>query len=95
MRLRLRALAVRDMDGIFDYSFTIHGAAAAESYTRNLNAAMERLLDFPGLGVSTESVRPGLRSLPAGEHRIFYRIEGNEIVVARVLHKAMDERRHL
>lgn len=95
MKLRLRAAAVRDLDGIFDYSLTMHGAAAAEAYTRDIDAAMERLLDFPELGASRENLRPGLRSLPAAEHRIFYRIEGLEIVVARVLHKAMDEGWHL
>jgi toxin ParE1/3/4 len=95
VKLRLRSAAVQDMDGIFDYSLAMHGAAAAEAYIRDLDTAMERLLDFPELGVSRESLRPGLRSLPAGEHRIFYRIEKSKIVVARVLHKAMDEQRHL
>lgn len=77
------------------YSLTLHGGAAAEAYARDLYAAMERLLDFPELGASRDSLRPGLRSLPAGGLRIFYRIQGRKIVVARVLHKAMDEGRHL
>lgn len=95
MKLRLRAAAVHDMDAIFDYGIAMHGAAAAEAYARSLQAVMDRPIDFPALGVNREDLRPGLRSLPAGEHRIFYRIEKSEIVVARVLHKAMDEARHL
>ena len=95
MKLRLRAAAVRDMDGIFDYSLTMHGAAAAEAYARELYGAMERLLDFPELGAGRDELRPGLRSLPAGEHRISYRVERRTISVARVLHEAMDAARHL
>ena len=30
-----------------------------------------------------------------GRHRIIYRIDGDEIFVARILHMSMDERRHL
>lgn len=67
----------------------MHGAEVAEAYARTLGAAMERLLDYPESGVPRD-LRPGLRSLAAGEHHIFYRIERQEIVVARVLHKAVD-----
>jgi toxin ParE1/3/4 len=95
MKLRLRAAAVRDLDGIFDYSLATHGAAAAEAYLRALKAAMERLLNFPELGAARDDLAPGLRGLPVREHRVFYRIEGAEVVVARVLHKAMDAERHL
>lgn len=95
MKLRLRAGAVRDLDGIFDYSFATHGEAAAEAYMRELHGAIERLLDFPGLGAARDDLRPGLRSFPAGEHRIFYRVQGSTLSVARVLHKATDVQRHL
>ena len=95
MKLRLRAAAVRDMDGIFDYSLARHGEAAAEAYARDLYAAMERLLDFPELGAARDDLRPRLRNLPCSEHRIFYQVKGSTISVARVLHKAMDVRRHL
>jgi plasmid stabilization system protein ParE len=30
----------------------------------------------------------------AGQHRIFYLIHRHEVLVARVLHVSMDERRH-
>lgn len=94
MKLRLRAAAVRDLDGIFDYSLAMHGADVAQTYLRDLDAAMARLLDFPQAGAAT-NLRPGVRSIAAREHRIYYRIEGQGIVIARVLHKAMDVGRHL
>lgn len=94
MKLRFHAVAVRDLDGIFDYSVAAHGVEAAERYLRDLHAAMARLLDYPETGAMTP-VRAGVRSIAAREHRIFYRVEGREIVIARVLHKSMDAERWL
>lgn len=94
MKLKLRAAAVRDLDAILDHSVEAHDAETAEAYIRSLETAMDRLLAYPALGAPRD-IRPGLRSISAGEHRIFYRIEGKAVVVARVLHKAMDVERHL
>lgn len=94
MKLALRAAAERDLDDVFDYSVAAHGAGSAERYLRDLQAAMDRLLDYPELGAATR-LRAGLRSYGVREHRIYYRIEGDAVVVARVLHKAMDVGRHL
>jgi toxin ParE1/3/4 len=94
LKLRLRAAAVRDIDDIYDYGVVTHGAAAAERYTRMLDGAMQRLLEHPKLGPARDFA-PGLRSLSAEQHRIFYTIEMGKIVVVRVLHMSMDVRRHL
>lgn len=94
MKLALRAAAERDLDGVFDYSVATHGAALAERYLRDLQASMDRLLDYPELGSET-GVRAGLRAYGQREHRIYYRVEGRKIVIVRVLHKAMDVERHL
>jgi toxin ParE1/3/4 len=40
-------------------------------------------------------VRPPIRSLPHGSHRIFYDVFEDRAVVRRVLHKAVDVARHL
>lgn len=94
MKLKLRAAAERDLDGIYDYSLTRYGAEAAETYLSDLRTGMDRLLIHPELGAET-GLRPGLRALGIREHRAFYRVEPPGIVVARVLHKAMDAGRHL
>lgn len=94
MRLALRAAAERDLDGVFDYSVATHGVASAERYMRDLQAAMDRLLDYPELGRET-GIRAGLRAYGQREHRIYYRVEGDKIAIVRILHKAMDIERHL
>lgn len=94
MKLAFRARAVRDIDGIFDYSVTTHGPEVAKAYLRDIDAAIALVLEYPELGTASD-VRPGVRSIPAREHRIYYRIDGSKLVIARVLHKAMDPARYL
>jgi toxin ParE1/3/4 len=95
IRVELSAAADADLVGIFDYSTVAHGRESAEAYLRLLDATFDRLAEFPELGVSRSDLRDGLRSLPIKEHRNYYRFDGGRILVARVLHKAMDVERHL
>ncbi len=44
------------------------------------------LASYPNLGrPRDEDLRPGLRSFPVGEYVIFYRIDGEDVVILRVL----------
>ena len=79
-----------DLDGILDYSIAAHGREIAEGYLRTIHGAFDRLSNFPELGVARGDLSAGLRSLPCGGHRIFYVLEANGVLIARVLHKAMD-----
>lgn len=84
-----------DLDGILDYSIAAHGREIAEAYLRTIHAAFDRLSNFPELGVARSDLSAGLRSLPCGGHRIFYVVQADSVLIARVLHKAMDPARHL
>jgi toxin ParE1/3/4 len=64
-------------------------------YARRLKEAIELLRQFPGLGRTSNHHPPDLRMLPAGEHLIFYRYDGDTIEIARVLHNRMDTRNHI
>ena len=94
MKIRLRARARQDLDGILDYSVAEHGEAQAEAYLRAIGAALARLADHPELGMARPDLALELRSYPVGEHRIFYLLLADRISVVRVLHKAMDAERH-
>ncbi|MBP2278838.1 MULTISPECIES: type II toxin-antitoxin system RelE/ParE family toxin [Sphingomonas] len=84
-----------DLDGILDYGIAAHGREIAEAYLRAIHAAFDRLSDFPELGVARGDLSAGLRSLPCGGHRIFYVVQADSVLIARVLHKAMDPTRYL
>jgi toxin ParE1/3/4 len=94
-RLAIRAGARADLRNIMAYSEARHGPELADSYLRAIDRSFDRLRDFPEIGIARDDLIPGIRSLPCGEHLIFYRYADGHISIIRVLHKAMDLHRWL
>lgn len=95
MRLELSRKAQADLDDIRDYSVEQFGPRRALAYLDAVEHAFRRILSFPEIGVIRADVRERLRSLPVGEHRIFYVSEAGRVLIVRILHKRMDVERHL
>jgi len=95
MRVALGRKADADLDDILAYSIAKHGRAAAEAYLRAINSTFDRLAEYSEMGMMRPDLRPELRSLSTGEHRILYVVLTDRISIVRVLHKAMDVERHL
>jgi toxin ParE1/3/4 len=95
MRLELSRSAQADLDDIRDYSLAEFGAARASAYLDAIEAAFRRIVDFPEAGPLHATVHPPIRSLGCRQHRIFYQVEEDRILVVRILHKAMDAQRSL
>jgi toxin ParE1/3/4 len=53
------------------------------------------MVAFPGMGIVKPTMHPAVRSLGCQQHRIFYQVGSDTILVVRILHKAMDVARHL
>jgi toxin ParE1/3/4 len=94
-RIALSRRADADLADILDYSIAAHGPETAEAYLHAVDAVLARLSHYPELGAARPDLGPGIRSIPAGEHRVYYRYDGQTVLVVRVLHKAMDAERHL
>jgi toxin ParE1/3/4 len=94
-RIELSRRADADLAEILEYSIAAHGPETAEAYLRGLDAVLTRLSHYPELGAPRSDLGNGIRSIPAGEHRIYYRYDRKAVLVVRVLHKAMDAERHL
>jgi toxin ParE1/3/4 len=95
VKLALSKAAERDLATILRYGTQVHGWDTAEAYARDLQAAMERLTQFPELGASRLELASEMRSLPCRQHLIFYRPAPEMILIVRILHKAMDAHRWL
>jgi toxin ParE1/3/4 len=67
----------------------------AARYLDGFEDTCRLLVGQPMLGKAAESVMSGLRRHPYGEHVVFYRIDGDGVLVVRVLHHSMEEGRHL
>lgn len=90
MRLEQSPRASADLDGIYEYGASSHGTRAALAYVEGIEQRFRLLLDHPRSGRSEDTLVSGLRSMPSGSHRIFYRIDGDTITIHRVLHMAAD-----
>lgn len=81
--------AERDLDGICEFIGQDNLEAAAR-YIRQIRQKCMLLGQNPQIGKRRDALLPGVRSFPAGQHMIFYRIAGTGVQVLRVLHGAQD-----
>ena len=93
MRLRQSPLASADLDSIYEYGAANHGIEAALAYIEAIEQRYRLLIDHPRSGRAEDAILAGLRSLPSRTHRIYYSIEGDTIMIHRILHQATDAER--
>lgn len=84
-----------DLDEIWDYTCAHWGEDQAEKYVREIQRAIERVVDSPGIGRVCDEVRPGYRRHAVGTHTLYYRMYDVDVIdVVRILHQRMDVDRH-
>jgi toxin ParE1/3/4 len=86
------APAQKDLDGILAYTLITWGEQQLEKYQGILGNAFEQIRTTPQSG---RAIFGRYLKLYAGEHVIFYRVEGDTILIIRILHGRMDSTRHL
>lgn len=86
---RLSRLAEPDLLGIGNYGLSIWGAKQAIHYIDRLESCCQRLTDNPELGRLCEHIRPGLRRIEHAQHVVSYRIDSDDILISRILHRRM------
>ena len=89
MRLILSRRAKEDLLEIWEF-IADHDEIAADRYIDHLSDRALELLHFPELGRARNEILSGLRSLLARNHLLFYKIEGEEVQILRILHGSMD-----
>ena len=94
-KVRLRALAERDLIGIWKYTFGQWDEAQADKYLDELDKGIRSLAEKPELGVKRDYVREGYRVLFVNRHAVYYTATPTVVHIIRVLHGQMDPRRHL
>ncbi|MRX51724.1 hypothetical protein GI374_15070 [Paracoccus sp. S-4012] len=91
----LTGTALADLDDIFWTGLTTWGPTQAKRYARDLESALRRIGDNPLIERSHDELGAGLRRLVHESHLIFYRVDGDSVLVLRCLHHSMDAARHL
>ena len=83
--------AVKDLKGIWNYTFDIWSENQADKYYDQILNYCDRLSHNPEQGREYFNLHKGLRGSKINKHIIFYReISDYEIEIERILHERMD-----
>lgn len=93
--LDLSPAARADLLEIRVYSVDQFGVDVADSYFLGFDAAFALLREHPQVGPARPNLGNGIRCLIHRQHRIFYYIDGDMVVIVRLVHHAMDARKAL
>lgn len=88
-RIKLSDLARDDLDEIW-FEIAAENVAAADRIVDELDALLQKLLDFPEMGVARDEIREGARSFPCGNYLVFYRPMPYGIAVLRIVYGRRD-----
>jgi toxin ParE1/3/4 len=80
-----------DLDRIYHWLAPRSGAAIAFTYVGRIEAACQRLTDFPQRGSPHDELEPGLRSIPFERRAtIYYRATDSTVEIVHILHRGRD-----
>lgn len=88
-RVQISAKAAEDIDRIVAYTINEWGWRQADLYLAKLEDGFDILAGNPSIGRQCNSIRAGLRRFEIGRHVVFYLIEPDGVMIARVLHDRM------
>jgi toxin ParE1/3/4 len=88
-RLHISPEAEVDLLEIGTYTRDTWGWRQADKYLSQLEEGCELIVRIPSVGRECDRIREGLHRFEIGKHVIFYTVEAERILVARVLHENM------
>jgi toxin ParE1/3/4 len=89
-RFRISDRADKDIGDIARYTIERHGIEQARHYRAFIIACFEFLSENPEAGRAIDDVRIGYRCFNHQSHVIFYKADGRDVLIVRVLHNRMD-----
>lgn len=92
---RLSEKAAQRLVEIYAHTEVLFGRVQADAYLAGFEKLFELIAAFPGIGRSADELRPGYRRYRHQAHYIFYKIDGDHVLIATVLHTSQELRPHL
>lgn len=95
MKLDFTKAAIEDLQSIRDYTLETWGPKQEKIYLESMWTRFEEILADPERWRRREDLFPGCQIAAQGKHVILFKMKGNIIQVVRILHGAMDYKRHI
>lgn len=89
MRIELLADANADLRSIHAYTVRVHGVAQARRYLSGLRSRFSAVAANPGMGRIYPEATPETWRVTFQRHFIYYRVDGDVLLIVRVLHQRM------
>ena len=90
MAHRVASDAEADLDHIWDYVAGNSSIETADQFVESLASKFLLLGAYPQLGRRRDDLRAGLRLFPVGDYLVLYRIDGEDVLVQRVVRASRD-----
>ena len=94
LTLELSALAKDDLRDIAQYTFTHYGERQVDIYLQALYNGMELLTENPEIGLRRDDIPEGYKSLVVEKHVLIFTVQGESVIIARILYQGRDMQRH-
>lgn len=88
--LRYTREAKADLEAIAVYTLERYGAKQAQSYRSGFEKFFALLAERPMAGSDQSGIHPRLRRIVHQSHAIYYRVDQDEITIARILGPGQD-----
>ncbi|WP_028878735.1 type II toxin-antitoxin system RelE/ParE family toxin [Terasakiella pusilla] len=95
LALKLSAKAKQDLAAMAVHTRKTWGETQLKTYRQQLKSALTQLTTMPHMGRPRDDIREGYRSLPIGEHLIFYKIANDAVLIIAIPHAKRDTMHHL
>lgn len=89
-RIVFRKKASAELRAIADFTEERWGEQQAGDYVADLRARITSLGKFPMRFPEFGPDRPGLRKMRCGSHVVFYVVDHQTVIIARILHESQD-----
>lgn len=87
---RLAPEAESDLDELWYYVASNGSVEIADRLVDSLTSTFVLLAKYPRVGRRRDDLRPGIRSFPVGKYAVLYRLDGEDVLIQRVVRGSRD-----
>lgn len=95
MKPHFSEFAQKDIRNIADYTYENWGEEQEVEYLRSIDTRVQEIAGSPERFRPRNDLFRGCQVAPVGQHLIVFLVEGDAIIISRVLHQSMDFPRHI
>ena len=93
--IKLAKQASFDVDEMYLYGLINFGETQADLYLDKIKNGLKTIQANPEIGRLVTKINPAIRRFDFERHVIFYDINGDKILIVRIIHCSMDFIKHL